>query len=300
MRILGILIQRNIKLFFKDKGTFFTSLIAPLIILVLFVTFLGGIYRDVFTPTDENMLPKLPEEFINGFCGGWLLSCLLAVCTVTVAFSANMCMVKDKTNGIIHDFRITAVKTSVLVLGYYIATAIVTFIICLVTLGIGFIYIACVGWFIPAKDVILILLDVLILVLFGTALSSIVCSCIHNQGGITAVTTIVSSIYGFLCGAYMPISEFSTPIQNVILLLPGSYGTSLLHRHFLSGPLEVLNTTYQYPYVDEFKKAFDIDLVFRNHIIGPKVSYMVMIGSVIALIGIFIVMNVLKRKKVKE
>ncbi len=296
MRILGILIQRNIKLFFKDKGTFLTSLIAPLIILVLFITFLGGIYKNVFIPTDENMLPQLPSQLINGFCGGWLLSCLLAVCTVTVAFSANMCMVKDKTSGVVNDFYITTVKKSILALGYYIATTIVTLIICLVTLGIGFIYIACVGWFISVKDVFLILLDVVILVLFGTALSSIICSLINSQGGITAVTTIVSSMYGFLCGAYMPISEFSTGIQNVIMLLPGSYGTSLLHRHFLSGALEEIETTYHYPYIDEFKKSFDIDLTFFSHKVSPETNYIVVISSVIVLIGIYIVIHLLKKR----
>ena len=297
MRTLGILIKRNTKLFFKDKGTFFTSLIAPVIILVLFITFLGGFYKNTFVPTEENMLPELSERLINGFCGGWLISCLLAVCTVTVAFSANMCMVKDRSTGVYNDFDITAVKKSILALGYYLSTAIVTLLICLATVMIGFIYIACVGWYIPVKDVFLILLDVFILVLFGTALSSIVSSLISGQGAITAVTTIVSSIYGFLCGAYMPISEFSDGIKNLIMVLPGSYGTSLLHRHFLSGPLEELAKVY--PYTDEFKKAFDIDLVFFDHIVTIETYYIVMVGSVILLIGIFILINILKNKKRK-
>ena len=37
MNSLGFLIKRNIKLFFKDKGVFFTSLITPLILLILYV-----------------------------------------------------------------------------------------------------------------------------------------------------------------------------------------------------------------------------------------------------------------------
>ena len=42
MKILT-LTKRNIKLFFKDKGMFFTSLITPVILLVLYATFLAGI-----------------------------------------------------------------------------------------------------------------------------------------------------------------------------------------------------------------------------------------------------------------
>ena len=42
---LGALIRRNSKLYFKDKGMFFTSLITPMILLVLYVTFLSRTYR---------------------------------------------------------------------------------------------------------------------------------------------------------------------------------------------------------------------------------------------------------------
>ena len=45
---LGNLIKRNSKLFFKDKGMFFTSLITPVILLVLYATFLAKVYRDSF------------------------------------------------------------------------------------------------------------------------------------------------------------------------------------------------------------------------------------------------------------
>ena len=41
MRVLCALIKRNTRLFFKDKGMFFTSLITPVILLVLYATFLG-------------------------------------------------------------------------------------------------------------------------------------------------------------------------------------------------------------------------------------------------------------------
>ena len=42
------LTRRNCKLFFKDKWMFFTSLITPVILLVLYVTFLGKIYNNAF------------------------------------------------------------------------------------------------------------------------------------------------------------------------------------------------------------------------------------------------------------
>lgn len=47
--------------------------------------------------------------------------------------------------------------------------------------------------------------------------------------------TIVSSAYGFICGAYMPISQFSVGLQKAISFLPGTYGTSLIRNHAMRG-----------------------------------------------------------------
>ena len=91
-----IIIKRNIKLFFKDKGMFFTSLITPAILLVLYVTFLGNVYRDSFTSNLPDSL-KLSEDIIEGLVGGQLISSILAVSCVTVAFCSNFLMVQDKS-----------------------------------------------------------------------------------------------------------------------------------------------------------------------------------------------------------
>ena len=53
-----------------------------------------------------------------------------------------------------------------------------------------------------------------VLVLFGTVLSGIVCYPLQTQGQMSAVYTIVSAGYGFICGAYMPISNSSMPEKN--------------------------------------------------------------------------------------
>ena len=39
MSTFFILVKRNVKLFFKDKGMFFTALMTPGILLVLYATF---------------------------------------------------------------------------------------------------------------------------------------------------------------------------------------------------------------------------------------------------------------------
>ena len=170
---LGNLIKRNSKLFFKDKGMFFTSLITPIILLVLYATFLAKVYRDSFASAIPEYF-TVPDKLIDATVGGELISSLLAVCCVTVAFCSNMLMVQDKVNGARRDLTITPVRKSTLALGYYIATAMSTLIICFIAAGAGFIYLANIGWYLTLQDVLGILLDIFLLVMFGTALSSII------------------------------------------------------------------------------------------------------------------------------
>ena len=108
---------------------FFTSLITPAILLVLYVTFLGDIYRDSFTANLPEGL-ALSEKLLDGLVGGQLISSILAVSCVTVAFCSNFLMVNDKALGTANDFRVSPVKPSLLALGYYIATLACTLIIC--------------------------------------------------------------------------------------------------------------------------------------------------------------------------
>ena len=49
MREVAALVDRNRKLFFKDKGMLFSSMITPLILIVLYATFLAKIYKDSYT-----------------------------------------------------------------------------------------------------------------------------------------------------------------------------------------------------------------------------------------------------------
>ncbi len=294
---LKALVWRNTKLFFKDKGMFFSSMITPLILLVLFVTFLGNVYRDSLdmTVADVPGVTELPERLVEGFVGGWLFSSLLAVCCVTVAFCANMMMVQDKVTGAKADLTMAPVSRGCLAMGYYISTAVSTLLICLVALGACFIYLRNMGWYLSGEDVILTCLDVVLLTLFGTALSSVINHFLSTQGQISAVGTLVSAGYGFICGAYMPVSQFSEGIQTFISFLPGTYGTALLHRHLMRGTYDAMEDVLPLQAVEGLREAFDSDLVFQGHTVTESAMYLVLFGAVAILIGIYVVLGKVRK-----
>lgn len=290
------LIKRNCKIFFKDKGMFFTSLITPAILLVLYVSFLGNVYRESYENSIKGHV-EASEKLINAMVGGELFSSLLAVCCVTVAFCSNMLMVMDKVSGARRDLTMTPVKKSVLALSYYISTVISTLIVCLAATGLCFVYLANVGWYLSGRDVLFILLDVVLMVLFGTALSSIINIFLSSQGQISAVGTIVSAGYGFICGAYMPISQFGEGLRKVISILPGTYGTSLIRNHALRGVYEEMEAKH-FPsqVIEGIKDSVDCNLYFSDKKVEISTMFLVLGVSVAALILIYVVLNVLKRE----
>lgn len=293
-----MLIKRNIKLFFKDKGMFFTSLITPAILLVLYSTFLGKVYRDSFTASLPDMF-TLPDKIIDGLVGSQLMSSILAVSCVTVAFCSNFLMVQDKANGTIKDLRISPVKPSVLSLSYYIASFVSTLIICFTATAFCLVYIAFVGWYMSVTDVLLLVVDVFLLVLFGTALSSLINLFLSTQGQLSAVGTIVSAGYGFICGAYMPIYSFSEGLQKVIMFLPGTYGTSLVRNHSMRGVLAAMQSEgVPEKVIDSIRDSLDCNLYFFENQVNISVMYVILGVAVAVLVGAYIIVNAFKKNAV--
>lgn len=297
MSTTSTLIKRNIKLFFKDKGMFFTALITPVILLVLYATFLGNVYRDSLTAgIPEGIEPS--KNIIDGLVGSQLISSILAVSCVTVAFCSNFLMVQDKATGVIKDFKNSPVKSSTLSISYYIATLASTLIICLAAAAVCLIYSATVGWYMSLSDILYLLLDIVLLALFGTALSSVINFFLSTQGQISAVGTIVSSGYGFICGAYMPISSFSAGLQKVISFLPGTYGTSLVRNHTMRGALAEMQTQgVPVEVINELKSALDLNLEFLGQQVSISSMYLILIAAIVILITVFILLNRYKKTK---
>ena len=295
---LGALIRRNTKLYFKDKGMFFTSLITPLILLVLYSTFLSNVYEQTFRGALEAAGATVPDMLIGGCVGGELVSSLLAVSCVTVAFCSNLLMVQDKITGSRRDLTIAPVKSGTLALGYYLSTLISTLLICFAATGVCLGYLAYAGWYLTAGDVAALLLDVVLLVLFGTALSSCVNFFLSTNGQASAVGTVVSAGYGFICGAYMPISQFSEGLQKVISFLPGTYGTSLLRNHALRGVFEEMDAQgFPSEVVEAIRDSVDCNLYFFGNKVELSAMYFVLIAAIVIAIGLYVVMNVLTGKK---
>lgn len=289
------LTQRNVKLYFSDKAMFFSSLISPIILLVLYTLFLGKVFKQTFTST----IPKgisISSELISSLVSGQILASLIAVTCVTVAFSTNLIMIKDKSSGVINDINSSPVLKSTLSLSYFSASFISTLIVGFMTLLLGLLYTYTQGWFYSSGDVANLIFDVVLLSLFGCSLSSIINFSLKTEGQATAVNVIMSSGYGFICGAYIPLSSLSSEMQRIFSFLPGTYGTALVKDHALSSPLNHFKSQgVSVEFIDELKKYLDINLTFFNSSVSQISMYVIMTVSIFLFILVFILQNKLKK-----
>ena len=297
MKRLFELTRRDLKVFFKDKGLFISSLITPILLLVLYATFLARVYKDSFfaaLPDGFSVDPKI----IDATVAGQLISSLLAVSCVTISFCANLLMIGDKANGTIRDLTVTPVKRSTLAGAYYVASAASTLIVTLTALACGLGYIATQGWYLSASDVLFSVLDVILLTLFGTALSSCLHFFLSTNGQASAVGTVVSAGYGFICGAYMPISNFGPGLRRVLSFLPGTYGTSLLKNHLLGGVFDEMSSVgFTEEAITGIRESIDCRLFFFDREVKTPVMFAILVGAVVFFTGLFVLFHILSKKE---
>ena len=292
MKTLHALTMRNIRMYFKDRGMFLTSLITPLILLVLCSTFLKNIFDQTFADAFTSIGMQVSQDLINGCSGGQMVSSLLSVSCVTVVFCCNLLMVQDRANGTDRDLKISPVSSGTIALSYFLAAFISSWLICLCAELFCLIYLYYTGWYMSIMDIVLVTADVTLLVLFGTALSSLCSAPLKTQGQASALGTIISAGYGFICGAYMPISQFSQGIRDAVTLLPGTYGTSLIRNRIMHGVfLEMENMHVPEAMINGLKDSIDVNLYFNGTVVSTSSMVMIVSISIIVLLLAYMVVR---------
>ena len=200
-------------------------------------------------------------------------------------------MVQDKVSGARRDITVSPVKRSTLAVSYFLASAATTLIVTVAAFAVCLVYLAIVGWYMTVGDVLLMLLDVVLLTLFGTALSSCVNFSLSTNGQASAVGTIVSAGYGFICGAYMPISSFSDGLQKVLSFLPGTYGTALIRSHALAGAYrKMAESGFPDTVIDSIRDSIDCNIYFFGHKAETWAMYAVLVGATALLTAVYVLL----------
>ena len=294
LRDVYYLCKRNAKVYFKNPMTFMVSLITPLILLFLFLAFLKTTYENSLLSAIGEL--KVSDRVVDGFTGGWLFSSVLSTSCVTVAFCSGT-MVEDKINSADLDLSVAPVKPIVVKLSYTLSNLICTLLVVFALLAIGLVYLAIVGFYMSFADILLSIVNIVLTSSFAVLLANIIWMFIKSQGVVSGICAALSALYGFVCGAYMPISSMGEGMKNFASLLPGTYSTILFRQYFLSGPLQEISKTVPQAAVDAIGQSFDMDISFFSHEVPTYAMYLIVAISCLVLFGILSLITYLKTKK---
>lgn len=283
------LVKRHCKVFLKDGMAVFFALLAPIIVFMLYVLFLGDIQADSVAGFFPEGVP-VPDKAVRAFVDSWMVSGVLGVACITVSFSANSIMVQDKCRGQIRDCLVSPVRRETVTLAYFAFNFIVTVAIVTLVCLLSFVYLAATGRFcMTAGEAFAVIGTILYSSLSSTLFSVFVTSFFRTEGALSGFVGIVSAAIGFLIGAYMPLSAFPDGVEYLAALIPGTHSAGLFRNFLMSGALDNLVAGLPPAASDGIAQAFSMKLNFFGSSAGTDVMAIYIAGSIL----VFAALNLL-------
>ena len=279
-------VSRNLKVFFRDKTAVFFSLLAVLIVLGLYIFFLGDVWVDSF--------PNI--KGVKNLMNCWIIAGLIGVTSVTANMGAFGTMIEDKSKNKIKDFYVSPIKKSKIVGGYIISSFIVGSMMSVVTLIISQIYLVYSGVdVLNFKELTEVFLIILMTSLSNSAMILFIVSLFSSEKAFSTASTIVGTLIGFITGIYLPISMLPDSVQIIVKLFPTSHGISILRQIFMKKQMDISFADVPTNYINEFKESMGVVYYINDKLVSNTTSVFILSASTI--IFFFLAVLILYKKK---
>lgn len=287
--------KRNLIIYFKDVLAIFFSLLTSIIVFILYLLFLKGTFVDALNGTLNGL-----ENFVSGtdidmLANGILLTGILGTAMITVPYTCLQTIVKDRESGVDSDICATPLKRWKIVLSYFTASTLCSFIMTSLILTVGLVVLNFMGDLHLSVQSLIAAYGLMFLgSVSSTALFMLAMLFFKSSSTSTAFFGILSAAAGFVIGAYIPLSQFSEGVQGFCNLFPASHITSLIRNILLSGIADNIDSSIGGVDNGAFISAVKDTFSFNAHAFGTDFSGMnsVLYVGVFALICIAAMMVV--------
>jgi multidrug/hemolysin transport system permease protein len=272
------LVTRNLKLYFRDRASVFFSLLGVIIIVGLYVLFLGKMMVDYST--------QLVGESARFLMTSWIVAGVVSVTAITTCNGAFGIMVEDTALNRLRDFKVSPIKRWQLVLGYVLAAMVVALLMTLFTLVLGELYIYLDGGEILGFLSLIKVLGIVLLSVFSSsAFIFLIMAFIKTQNAFGTASSIIGTLIGFLMGIYIPIGNLPTGVQTLIKLFPLSHSGVLLRKTMMNEAMDIELLP------EEFKTFLGLTYKLNGEVMGDiyHLLYLSISGLVFYVLAIVII-----------
>jgi multidrug/hemolysin transport system permease protein len=279
------LVNRNLKIFFKDKAILLFSLVGILIVLGLYVLFLGNVTFEEF----EN----IPGT--NFLIATWVMSSIIAMIPINSSLGSLTTMLVDKEKGTYDDLILTSISRTQIIGGYVLSTFIVTFSLSIIALIFTEVYIGIIGGPLLSLQGVG---EIILLIVLNTLIATLTLFCVSlffkNLNAYSLFNSILATLIGFLTGTLVIIGELPAAFQVAVKIFPFSHSASLFRKIMMEEPIRIVFLGADSSVINNFRKIMGIDFYMNGEPISPYISILYL-----AIFGLmsFIVSYVSLQKK---
>ena len=267
--------KRNLIIYFKDVLAIFFSLLTSIIIFILYLLFLKGTFVDALNGTLNGLESFVSGTDIDMLANGILLTGILGTAMITVPYTCLQTIVKDRESGVDSDICATPLKRWKIVLSYFTASTLCSFIMTSLILTVGLVVLNFMGDLHLSAQSLLAAYGLMFLgSVSSTALFMLAMLFFKSSSTSTAFFGILSAAAGFVIGAYIPLSQFSEGVQGFCNLFPASHITSLIRNILLSGIADNIDSSIGGVDNGAFISAVKDTFSFNAHAFGTDFSGM--------------------------
>ena len=239
MKLLTYLVKRNIKLYLRDKATVLFSLTSSLIIIALFVLFLGRLYVDniVGLIADYN---DVSSASVQALVFSWVLAGIIVLNAINIPGMILSRIILDKEQNVIGDFYVAPFKRSYLGLSYIISALIVGTVITYVSFIVGEVYIYAIsGELFSLKVHLMIFIYTLLTTTSFSSMMFLIYLFVKTSSTIGGINALTSSVGGFLAGIYITIGNLTGITRDIVSSNPLAHATTLLRNVLMTDQIKL-------------------------------------------------------------
>jgi multidrug/hemolysin transport system permease protein len=207
----------------------FFSLLSIIILLGIYILFLGSIYSDL--------------EILSGventvFIWGYIMGGVIVIGTITLSLGVVGAYVSDLESKKINGFLVSPIKRSNLTISYYLSTVILTLFLTLVMFLIMFFYLGIfMGYWYPPILILKVILTIIVFVFISTSFVVFLATLIKSNNAFGGISAVIGTVIGFVGGIYIPLSMLSSFMVSLAGLFPFSYMTIFLRKMLIGSEI---------------------------------------------------------------
>ena len=291
MRDVISIVQRQMRKYFRNKEVVMFSLLSAFIVSALYMFFLANMQIDYIKETVGNI------EGIETMINAWIVGGLVCIPAVSVPLIMLCFKVDDVVDGTQKDIMVTPAKRTNIMLGYVISAFIVSFVMTILCLLFGELFIIAKGGTILSFIEFIKIIGIISLIIFSfTGFEFFLTLFMRTSSAITVANSLLNVLLGFLLGLYVPIGMLGKNIASVIKGFPLIQASSLIRQIIMNDSIGIVTFGAPQMAVDELRQMYGVDIMMNDTLLTPTVIIAILITFGI----IFYVASVLLIKHRKE